>query len=104
MRERGAGGRLDRRCVSPWLRRIEVQAEKRHADKLIDASYQHRERSADRHQPTIARDASSAQFVIIIGIGPRTIPDVVYHVAIVAVLIYGLLMASRMSSARRARE
>ena len=36
-------------------------------------------------------------FVIIIGIGPGTVPDVVYHVAIVAVLIYGLVVASRAS-------
>jgi hypothetical protein len=36
-------------------------------------------------------------FVIIIGIGPRTVPDVVYHIAIVAVLIYGLVVASRAS-------
>jgi hypothetical protein len=35
-------------------------------------------------------------FVIIIGIGPRTVPDVVYHVVIVAVLIYGLWLATRL--------
>jgi hypothetical protein len=35
-------------------------------------------------------------FVIIIGIGPRTVPDVVYHVTIVAVLIYGLVVAGRL--------
>lgn len=34
-------------------------------------------------------------FTIIIGIGPRTVPDVVYHVAIVAVLSYGLVVARR---------
>ncbi len=34
-------------------------------------------------------------FVIIMGVGPRTVPDVVYHVAIVAVLIHGLVLASR---------
>lgn len=30
---------------------------------------------------------------IAIGVGPRTVPDVVYHVAIVAVLVRGLLVA-----------
>jgi hypothetical protein len=34
-------------------------------------------------------------FTIVIGIGPRTIPDVVYHAAIVAVLVWGLIVASR---------
>ena len=34
-------------------------------------------------------------FTIIIGIGPRTVPDIVYHVAIVAVLIWGLVVAKR---------
>jgi hypothetical protein len=32
---------------------------------------------------------------IIIGIGPRTVPDVVYHTAIVAVLVWGLVVAWR---------
>ncbi|HEX6630961.1 MAG TPA: hypothetical protein VF048_07715 [Gemmatimonadaceae bacterium] len=32
---------------------------------------------------------------IAIGIGPRTVPDVVYHVAIVAVLAWGLAVAVR---------
>jgi len=32
-------------------------------------------------------------FTIIIGVGPRTIPDVVYHIAIVIVLILGLATA-----------
>ena len=36
-------------------------------------------------------------FVIIIGVGPRTVPDVVYHVAIVGVLIYGLVVAGSAS-------
>src|SRR5687767_4353765 len=39
--------------------------------------------------------------VIIIGIGPRTVPDVVYHVAIVGVLIYGLVVASQRSASMR---
>lgn len=32
---------------------------------------------------------------IIIGVGPRTVPDVVYHVAIVAALAWGLVVARR---------
>ena len=32
---------------------------------------------------------------IAIGVGPRTVPDVVYHVAIVALLARGLVMARR---------
>ena len=34
-------------------------------------------------------------FAIAIGVGPRTIPDIAYHVAIVAVLIWGLVIARR---------
>jgi hypothetical protein len=34
-------------------------------------------------------------FVIAIGVGPRTVPDIVYHVAIVVVLIWGLVVAAR---------
>ncbi len=34
-------------------------------------------------------------FTIVIGIGPRTVPDIVYHVVIVAVLIVGLVTARR---------
>lgn len=34
-------------------------------------------------------------FTIAIGVGPRTAPDVVYHVAIVLVLIWGLRLALR---------
>jgi len=36
-------------------------------------------------------------FTIAIGVGPRTVPDLVYHVAIVAVLMWGLIVARRMS-------
>jgi len=32
---------------------------------------------------------------IAVGVGPRTVPDVIYHVAIVAVLIWGLIVARR---------
>jgi len=34
-------------------------------------------------------------FTIAIGIGPRTFADVLYHIVIVCVLIYGLLLAAR---------
>ncbi len=34
-------------------------------------------------------------FTIIVGVGPRTVPDIVYHVAIVAVLVWGLAIAKR---------
>ena len=34
-------------------------------------------------------------FTIAIGVGPRTIPDVAYHVAMVGVLAWGLRLASR---------
>lgn len=44
-------------------------------------------------------------FTIIVGVGPRTAPDVVYHIAIVAVLVWGLLVAVRAPAnhARRPR-
>jgi hypothetical protein len=32
-------------------------------------------------------------FTIAIGVGPRTVPDVIYHVGIVAVLVWGLNVA-----------
>ncbi|MGH9458156.1 MAG: hypothetical protein ACRD2J_11025 [Thermoanaerobaculia bacterium] len=35
---------------------------------------------------------------IVIGIGPRTTPDIVYHVAIVIVLVWGLVAAARRPS------
>ena len=34
-------------------------------------------------------------FTIIVGVGPRTLPDVVYHLGIVAVLVWGLMVALR---------
>jgi len=34
-------------------------------------------------------------FTIVVGVGPRTVPDVAYHVAIVAVLIWGLVVTKR---------
>lgn len=37
-------------------------------------------------------------FTIIVGIGPRTVPDVVYHAGIVVVLVWGLAVAARARS------
>jgi hypothetical protein len=37
-------------------------------------------------------------FTIIVGVGPRTIPDIVYHLAIIAVLSWGLLQTIRAPS------
>ena len=34
-------------------------------------------------------------FTIAIGVGPRTLPDIAYHVAIIAVLVGGLILAWR---------
>ena len=34
-------------------------------------------------------------FTIAIGVGPRTVPDVVYHAAILLVLAWGLVVAAR---------
>jgi hypothetical protein len=34
-------------------------------------------------------------FTIVVGVGPRTVPDLAYHVAIVIVLIWGLIAAKR---------
>ncbi len=38
---------------------------------------------------------ASRIFTIVIGIGPRTIPDITYHIVIVAVLVWGLVTTSR---------
>jgi hypothetical protein len=35
-------------------------------------------------------------FTIIIGIGPRTVPDIIYHIGILVLLAWGLSMAARM--------
>jgi hypothetical protein len=32
-------------------------------------------------------------FTIIVGVGPRTVPDVLYHIAIVVVLVVGIMVA-----------
>lgn len=37
-------------------------------------------------------------FTIVIGVGPRTVPDIVYHIAILAVLVWGLSVAARWPS------
>lgn len=34
-------------------------------------------------------------FTIAIGVGPRTAPDIVYHIGIVIVLVFGLVVAAR---------
>lgn len=34
-------------------------------------------------------------FTIIVGVGPRTVPDIAYHFAIVVVLLWGLIFAKR---------
>ncbi len=39
-------------------------------------------------------------FTIAVGIGPRTIPDITYHVVIVAFLIWGLVINGRGNSER----
>jgi hypothetical protein len=40
-------------------------------------------------------------FTIVIGVGPRTVPDIAYHVSIVAVLVWGLVVAKRTPSGAR---
>jgi hypothetical protein len=37
-------------------------------------------------------------FTIIVGVGPRTLPDIVYHLAIVVVLVWGLIFAKGVSA------
>jgi len=39
-------------------------------------------------------------FTIAIGVGPRTLPDIAYHAALVAVLVGGLLATARAPTAR----
>jgi hypothetical protein len=34
-------------------------------------------------------------FTIIVGVGPRTVPDIIYHVGIIVVLVWGLIVARR---------
>lgn len=34
-------------------------------------------------------------FTIAVGFGPRTVPDVVYHLAILTTLVWGLVVAAR---------
>jgi hypothetical protein len=40
-------------------------------------------------------------FTILVGVGPRTTPDVIYHIAIVLLLGWGLRISSRLPSAER---
>jgi hypothetical protein len=35
-------------------------------------------------------------FTILVGVGPRTVADITYHIAIVLVLVWGLIVAKRM--------
>jgi hypothetical protein len=42
-------------------------------------------------------------FTIAIGIGPRSLPDIAFHVTILAVLAWGLVVAARASTYRLAR-
>lgn len=37
-------------------------------------------------------------FTIAIGVGPRTVPDIAYHIGIVVVLMWGLIVAGRARS------
>lgn len=34
-------------------------------------------------------------FTIVVGVGPRTLPDIAYHIAIIALLAWGLTLAAR---------
>lgn len=34
-------------------------------------------------------------FTIVVGVGPRTVPDVIYHIAIAIVLVWGLVVTKR---------
>ena len=42
-------------------------------------------------------------FTIAIGVGPRTVPDVLYHVAILVALAWGLVVAARRPADRATR-
>jgi hypothetical protein len=37
-------------------------------------------------------------FTIIVGVGPRTTPDIIYHSGIILLLVWGLRLASRVTS------
>jgi hypothetical protein len=37
-------------------------------------------------------------FTIIVGVGPRTTPDIIYHIGIILLLAWGLRLASRVTS------
>ncbi len=34
-------------------------------------------------------------FTIAVGVGPRTVPDIAYHILIVGVLVWGLIVTQR---------
>lgn len=42
-------------------------------------------------------------FTIVMGVGPRTAPDIVYHIAILAVLVWGVIVAVRTPSSNTVR-
>jgi hypothetical protein len=41
-------------------------------------------------------------FTIIVGVGPRTTPDVIYHIAMVGLLVWGLATAARAAPPEKA--
>lgn len=43
-------------------------------------------------------------FTIVIGVGPRTAPDIVYHVGILAVLAWGVIVAVRATGNDRTQQ
>jgi len=43
-------------------------------------------------------------FTVAIGIGPRTVPDLIYHAAILALLIWGLIVTARARIRTAARD
>jgi hypothetical protein len=42
-------------------------------------------------------------FTIAVGVGPRTVPDIVYHIGIITVLVWGLSVTARMPPASTLR-
>lgn len=42
-------------------------------------------------------------FTIVVGVGPRTLPDIAYHVAIVVLLAWGLTLAARIPAGEASR-
>jgi hypothetical protein len=42
-------------------------------------------------------------FTIIVGVGPRSVPDVTYHFIVVAILVWGLISARRIQAVNTTR-